>query len=203
MATQSTVNLCRAEVALARGDRAQVVADLMTNAPDTAKRDPMAAFLLVSAGDLPAARRALRDAERDWAPLDMQAPEAELAIATDAAPLPGLRDTLERAARYFSAIGGVRAFAYREDIATALRRSGDTASAISVLEETTPLQERALGASIHTGYFWERTQSQLADLYRKTGQTEKARAIEDKLVASLGAADEDDPLLVELRKRNR
>jgi hypothetical protein len=46
-----------------------------------------------------------------------------------------------------------------------------------------------------------RRQILLADLYRQTGQIEKARAIERDLLARLAVADPDYPRLIELKRR--
>ena len=96
---------------------------------------------------------------------------------------------------------GVRAFMYSETLARAGAAAGDTAGAIHVLEETAKLAEKSYGFFFDSSYYSIRIQKLLADLYRQTGQVDKARAIERDLLSALAAADADYPLLVELKKR--
>jgi hypothetical protein len=46
---------------------------------------------------------------------------------------------------------------------------------------------------------WLRSYAQLARLYRKTGQDQKAIAVENRLLKLLAVADADHPLLKELK----
>ena len=82
-----------------------------------------------------------------------------------------------------------------------LAAHGDTRGAVRVLEEARVGRESAFSFGAHVGYLWARTQHQLADLYRRSGEIDKARTIEADLLAALSHADADHPMLVELKRR--
>ena len=84
-------------------------------------------------------------------------------------------------------------------LATALEAVGNVSRAIATLEQAV---EDRVGVTIgNTPNRWLRTSAQLARLYRKNGQEEKARAVEARLLTLLAAADIDHPLVVDLRRR--
>lgn len=180
-------------VALARADQRGIVRAL---ASDNG-RDLAAVSLLVRAGDLAAAERMLPrvvpfvpEAHAKWA-------------ADEIAQARGIRVRIEEARRngvpWTRVMNGVRAFMYSETLARALHAQGDTAGAITVLEQTSRLRETLY----RTGYFWMRNQKLLAELYRQEGRTDDARSIERDLLSALGAADDDHPMLGELRGKAR
>jgi serine/threonine protein kinase/tetratricopeptide (TPR) repeat protein len=186
--------ICFSEVALARGDRQAVVAQLRSyNGPDFA-----AVSLLVRAGDLGAAERLLRrmpdgdPIHRRWATEEIEEARGNRGQVAEA---------LKAGVPWTRVMTGARAFLYSETLAQAAAQAGNTAGAIRVLEETGALGEKAYAPSTQSGYYWMRTQKLLAVLYRQTGQVDRARAIEAHLVAALAAADPDYPLLVELKAR--
>ena len=84
-------------------------------------------------------------------------------------------------------------------LATALEAIGNIPEAITTLEQA--VNDR-VGVTIgNTPNRWLRTSAQLARLYRKSGQEDKARAIEAHLLKLLAVADADHPLVAELARR--
>jgi predicted Zn-dependent protease len=80
-----------------------------------------------------------------------------------------------------------------ESLATAHERQGDLAGSLRVLEEACREDEPRFG------WFWK-IELQLAQLYRTLNRIEDARRIEAKLFNQLRYADEDHPILVQLRR---
>jgi tetratricopeptide (TPR) repeat protein len=192
------------EVALARGDRQAVVARLSAyHGPEL-----FAVSLLVRAGDPGAAERLLRRFSspdpNNFAFPDQIQEERWAAEEIDEAR----GNTRQIAAALKAGVpwtrvmnGGAREFLYSETLARAAVQAGNAAGAIRVLGETGALGERAYPPRTQSGYYWMRTQKLLADVYRQTGQVDKARAIERALLAALAAADADYPLFVELKAK--
>ena len=86
-------------------------------------------------------------------------------------------------------------------LASALEAIGNVPEAITTLEQA--VNDR-VGVTIgNAPNRWLRTSAQLARLYRKTGQEDKARGIETHLLKLLAAADADHPLVAELARRRR
>jgi tetratricopeptide (TPR) repeat protein len=83
-------------------------------------------------------------------------------------------------------------------LAEALEATGRVPEAIATLEEA--VSDRVAVTIANTPNRWLRTSAQLARLYRKNGQEEKARAVEAQLLKLLAAADADHPLVAELRR---
>jgi tetratricopeptide (TPR) repeat protein len=183
------------ELALARGDHQAVVAQLSVYPG----YDPVAVSLLVRAGDLDAADRLLRrlpnfnPADDPWARAEIAEARGDTRLTTDAlkADLPWTR----------AMSGGAKVFLYAETLARAAVSAGNTAGAIRVLEQTEALAGKAYTPFSQSGFYWMRTEKLLADVYRQTGQADKARVVERKLLSALAAADDDYPLLVELKAR--
>ncbi len=186
--------ICFSEVALARGDRQAVVAQLRSYNGD----DFAAVSLLVRAGDLGAAERLLRrmpngdPIHRRWATEEIEEARGNRGQVAEA---------LKAGVPWTRVMTGARAFLYSETLAQAAVQAGNTAGAIRVLEETGALGQKAYAPATQSGYYWMRTQKLLADLYRETGQIDKARSIERHLLGTLAAADDDNPLLLELNAR--
>jgi serine/threonine protein kinase/tetratricopeptide (TPR) repeat protein len=184
------------EVALARGDRPAVAAQLSAH-PGT---DLATISLLVRAGDLDAADSELRRVQNFNPPTQVQWAAQEIAEARGDPSL--VKESLKTGVPWTVVMFGMRAFLYSETLARAAIVAGDTAGAIRVLEETGPLGDKAYAPVTQSGYYWMRTQKLLADVYRQTGQFDKARAIERHLLARLAAADDDYPMLLELKARD-
>ena len=86
-------------------------------------------------------------------------------------------------------------------LATALEAVGNVSDAIATLEQAV---EDRVGVTIgNTPNRWLRTSAQLARLYRRNKQEEKARAVEAHLLKLLAAADVAHPLVTDLRRRER
>jgi hypothetical protein len=77
----------------------------------------------------------------------------------------------------------------------------DIPKAIAALETAGALRAKLFFPGSHAGRGWMEGQKKLADLYRQTGRAEAARDIERDLLALLVAADQDHPVLVELKGR--
>jgi hypothetical protein len=110
-----------------------------------------------------------------------------------------VREALKAGVPWTRVMTGMRAFLYSETLARAAVQIGDVPGAIRVLEDTAPLGEKAYPPNMQSGYYWVRTQALLATLYRQNGQLEQARAIERALLEALAMADDDYPLLRELK----
>jgi hypothetical protein len=82
-------------------------------------------------------------------------------------------------------------------LAEALEAIGNVSEAIDMLDET--VADRVEAISGNTPNSWVRTSAHLARLYRKSGRPEKAGAVEAHLRKLLAAADNDHPLVLELR----
>lgn len=190
--------LTLSEVALARGDRTGMAAQL-SGIPEG---DFPVISLMLRAGLVDAAARMLpRIAARqptDRADATWSADEIEEA-----------RGNTTRITRSLAAgspwtnwiSGSIRTFLYSETLALAAARMGDRPAAIKVLETAAPLDSRAYGILNASGFYWMRNQKLLADLYRADGQVAGARTIERDLLARLAVADPDYPLLVALKQR--
>ena len=72
---------------------------------------------------------------------------------------------------------------------------GSLSRAIKLLEEASQKKSFLLDQTVTTGPIWLKTQLQLAQLYRQTGEEEKARKIEGQLRQQLAYADHDHPIL--------
>jgi len=80
-------------------------------------------------------------------------------------------------------------------LARAYLEEGSPSRAIKLLEEASQKKSFLLDQTVTTGPIWLKTQLQLAQLYRQTGEEEKARKIEDQLRQQLAHADADHPIL--------
>jgi serine/threonine protein kinase len=186
--------ITKSEVALARGDLSATAAAL-SSYPG---RDLAAVSLLVRAGDLGAADRLLRKLPNSNT-IHFQWAAEEIAEARG--DTSRVRDALKAGVPWTRVMTGARAFLYSETLARAAVKAGKIPDAIRVLEETGALGPNAYADNTQSGFYWMRTQMLLADLYRQTGRIDQARAIERDLLAALAAADDDYPLLVELKAR--
>src|SRR5262249_39625428 len=187
-----------AQVAWARGNRERMLAQLNSYQGT----DLVAACLWIRAGDPRAARRFLslpRVASAIRIPIQASwaANEIEQALGDSAR----IDDGIRQGAPWASLMTGARTFLYAETLAAAADAKGKTKAAIEILEKTSLLGPRTFPFFTQSGVFWIRDQKRLADLYRKTGELEKARNIENDLLARLAVADPDYPLLVELKNR--
>ena len=86
-----------------------------------------------------------------------------------------------------------------QKLAEARDAVGDTPNAIEVLEKAVERPPRLPAGLAVLHHMWLRSNAQLARLYRKTGQEQKAIAVEDRLLKLLAVADADHPLLKELK----
>ncbi len=77
--------------------------------------------------------------------------------------------------------------------------NGNLAEAIATLEEA--VSDRVAVIASNTKNCWLRANAQLASLYRRNGQEDKARAIEARLLKLLAHADADHPLAAQLKAR--
>jgi Tfp pilus assembly protein PilF len=82
-----------------------------------------------------------------------------------------------------------------EILAGAYIEQGSLARAIDLLEKGSEKKAFLLDQTVTTGPIWLKTQLQLAQLYRQTGEEEKAEEIEDQLRQQLDCADVDHPIL--------
>jgi serine/threonine-protein kinase len=186
--------IARAELALARDDYPGIASQLA----DFRSSDWAVASLLVRSGDLNAAERfrptfpTVFPIQAIWAANEIQ--EAR-----------GNRDCITRALHdgvpWVNVMAGARTFMYSETLARAAAAIGQRAAAITVLERTEPAGVASLGQTSQAGFYWMRNQKLLADLYREDGQLDKARAVEQDLLARLAVADADYPLLVAVKQR--
>jgi hypothetical protein len=95
---------------------------------------------------------------------------------------------------------GLGGQAIASQLASALESVGRLPEAIAALERVGT--DRAGVVILNTLVPWLRGRAQLARLYRKDGQDEKAREVEAHLLKLLAVADADHPLVKELRARN-
>jgi tetratricopeptide (TPR) repeat protein len=156
--------------------------------------DAGAVRLLIRAGELEAAADVLKRITAFW-PLMVERATAELEAAR------GDPRSLEQLVRAESRSVRQSAWFYSlAYLAEAHVARHDLPRAIEVLEAASAEREKVYYAA-HSGAAWIESQKMLADLYRKTGRPELARSIEGDLLALLAAADQDHPLLVELKNR--
>jgi DNA-binding winged helix-turn-helix (wHTH) protein/tetratricopeptide (TPR) repeat protein len=94
-----------------------------------------------------------------------------------------------------SAIDTIFLYPGSESLAAAYEREGDLSSALRVLEEAARGDEISNPPRV----FWLRVKAQLARLYRKLGRVEDAQKVEAELLRLLAYADEDHPILRQLR----
>ena len=80
--------------------------------------------------------------------------------------------------------------------AAALKRKGQIQRAIEVLEQW----QGEFRPFVTPGPFWQRNRLDLARLYRSVGRVAEARTIEAELLKRLALADDDHPILIELRR---
>ena len=95
--------------------------------------------------------------------------------------------------------GGSQAQYAALKLALAQETLGNVSSAIAILEDA--IEDRVALTIGNTPNRWLRTSAQLARLYRKNAQAEKARSVEAHMLKMLAAADSDHPLAVDLRRR--
>ncbi len=86
-----------------------------------------------------------------------------------------------------------------QKLAEAWDSVGNTTDAIDVLERAVERPPRLQAGLTLVHHMWLRSYAQLARLYRKTGQDQKAIAVENRLLKLLAVADADHPLLKELK----
>lgn len=84
-------------------------------------------------------------------------------------------------------------------LADTLVANGNLAEAIATLEEA--VSDRVAVIASNTPNRWLRANAQLASLYRRNGQEDKARAIEARLLKLLAHADAAHPLAAQLKAR--
>ena len=124
----------------------------------------------------------------------------ELALASG--DLVGAKKLLEEGTTNILPRYGWTFFLGRESLARILEQAGDLPGAIATLEEASRKRQHQL----YTGnsmLYWTRIEAQLADLYRKVGRVEEARAIENELRHLLQFADEDHAVLRQLAEVER
>lgn len=86
-----------------------------------------------------------------------------------------------------------------QKLAEAWDSVGNTPDAIDVLERAVERPPRLQAGLTLVHHMWLRSNARLARLYRKTGQDQKAIAVENRLLKLLAVADADHPLLKELK----
>ena len=84
-------------------------------------------------------------------------------------------------------------------LAEALSAQGNLLEAVATLEEA--VSDRVAVIDSNTPNLWLRANAQLASLYRRNGQDDRARATEARLLKLLQHADADHPLASQLRAR--
>ena len=112
---------------------------------------------------------------------------------------------LEEAAR-LTELQGLRPHFHlgTESLANALVSEGNIRRAIEVLERASRQKfSAAVAYSDPAEPYWLRNRLDLARLYRRVGRIAEARAIEDDLLRHLALADEDHPILGDLRRSSR
>jgi tetratricopeptide (TPR) repeat protein len=157
--------------------------------------DPDSALVQTSpSGDLP----------RDF--LSWPIFEAKLQIVRgkqmlDRNQLEGAIASLKNGVGWFRDRGGWQMFPYyflgAELLAAALTEQGDLQAAYNVLEDASRQENmvNSLSTPLH-----QRIQARLAQLARKLGHTTEAEAIEAELAEALKFADEDHPILIQIRQ---
>jgi hypothetical protein len=195
-ATMRAYNL--ALVALIRGDAPEVARRLT----GYEGRDGFAALLLMRAGYAREAQAVLRRIQQSMPPSTDPAWEAIRAEIDPSLPVEHRMAALRRVV-FEVPVGWdtARYYLHAETLASLLATSGDRAAALRVLEAASSYREHAHRDPVHLGYFWLHLQKQLADAYRRDGRVADAEGIEATLLRTLGAADADLPLLVELQGR--
>lgn len=188
-----------AEAALARGDRARIVARLQGTPAGFSS-----VSLLIRAGQLDEAARFLPIISRNNPSLQGEAVWSGNEIEEARGNRQRITRALDAGTPWMSlGAGNLSTFLYSETLASAAAKIGNRTAAIKILEETAPLGSRAYGEQDASAFYWMRDQKLLADLYRDDGQIERARLIEQDLLTRLAVADPDFPLLVALKERVR
>jgi tetratricopeptide (TPR) repeat protein len=96
--------------------------------------------------------------------------------------------------------GGNHSFLISSDgLALALERHAEPLEALRVLEVASQEKLLELAWDAQYGVFWLRIQAHLAQLLRQTGQTDRARKIENQLRRILAYADTDHPIVLQLK----
>ena len=108
---------------------------------------------------------------------------------------------LEEGDRLLQQTGSAGYFMAAESLADALQQRGKMDRAVDVLQVAAQQNVRTFNMPRPAGYFWLRTQAQLAQLYRKNGRAQDAEKIEDDLRRLLAYADPDHALLAQLKEK--
>ena len=85
-------------------------------------------------------------------------------------------------------------------LADAHEEQGNLLGAVGALEESSAGRMRTWGYHGSVGVFWLENQWRLAKLYRRLGQMDRAREVEDDLTRILARADADHPVLLDLQR---
>lgn len=93
---------------------------------------------------------------------------------------------------------GSHTFFAATQLADGLAAGGNLAAAIAIAEQA--VNDRVAVIANNTPNRWLRASAQLAALYRRHGEAEKARALEVRLAALLAHADADHPIAEALRR---
>ena len=86
-------------------------------------------------------------------------------------------------------------------LADAYERQGDLQKAIQVLEVASQAKSIAYENAGSTGHLWLKVQWRLSQLYRKLGHNQEAERVEAELLKILAYADEDHPILLQLKSQ--
>jgi tetratricopeptide (TPR) repeat protein len=191
-------DLALSEVALARNDLPAIIKHLRSYRGN----DPEAVSLLIRAGDIRAAGQLFQAMNPINFGNQTRAGWAADEIAEARGDARQIRAQLDGDFPWIRGFfGGAKTFLYSETLSRAAVATGDISGAIRVLEHTEAVGDTTYAAATNSGYYWIRTEALLANSYRQTGHFDKAHAIERRLLTTLSAADDDFPLLVDLRAK--
>lgn len=201
-AFQGNTDMVFAYIAYVQGDRSALKRHLQEPKEDPADPRSAVAVLMIHAGMWGNVERGIRK----YAPTKPPTiTEGELALARN--------ETARGISLLEQGLGSLvrgsnldPAFFGFGDLAEAYVKQGKFGDAVRVLEGFSKWWRQNYFGPGHTGIYalmWMKNQMQLARLYLRMGREEEAKKIEDELRKMLIYADEDYPILRELKKRER
>jgi len=87
------------------------------------------------------------------------------------------------------------------DMADAYLTLGQSDEAMRVLKDETANPAESIGRDWAGGFPWIAARNHLAEVYERIGHTDEAMTIDNELLHLLAAADDDYPILIEVKKR--